>query len=168
MPNITQPQVLAAISSIISGVSDTGIVLTRERFVRDESGFLKLFVNLNSATRKPHGWLIGYVGFEQSPGDVSCEITRTLKYAIESLYPYEDKRADGSSSHEKFRAAVEAVNDALNLEANRDLGLGNLVEHKLLQTEEDFVVRAWGEGADAVLTHYGVFNLRLDLTVKRG
>jgi hypothetical protein len=159
MPNVAQPAILNAIAAIVGNVPDTGKILTRERFCTNEAQFVALFKDLNQQIGK--GWLITYVGFTQER-DGDCEVIRTMKYALECLYPYEDKDFQGNDSHAKFRAMVEAVNDAFNLESKIGLGLNNdRVRHQLLQVSEDFIVRSWGEGAGALSTHYGTFTLEV-------
>lgn len=164
MPNISQPQVAAAIKALISPVTDAGMVLDRERYCESESEYYKLFVSLSS-DGKAHGWLINYVGFLQRRADGNCEITRTLVYQLEVLYPYDDKPSGEPSktSHEKFREMVEAVNDVFNQEANWDLGLGNQVRHNLLQAEADFDIKKFGKGTDARKSHIATFRLEVEV-----
>ena len=162
MPNVSQPETLEKIAALISDVADTGIVLTRERFIESDKELLKLFANLNSSVAK--GWLVNYVGFTQIRGDRQCEIIRTLKYKLLALYPYRDKMDGGSTSHEKFRLMIEAVNESFNAAANWNLSLGNAVQHNLLQVEEDFSVEPFGEGADTQLLHIAILNLEVELS----
>lgn len=160
MPNIQQSEVLAAIASIIDAVDDTGLILTEERFVESEPEFIGLFKNQNNGI--PHGWLINFAGFPEQIEDGTCDVARTLKYTLEFLYPYNATRDDDDkNSKDRFIDAVEAVNDALNMD--RYLALGSKVEHQFLKTVEDFVVRRWETGAGSVLTHYGVFEMQINV-----
>lgn len=160
----TQEQVLSAIAALVDGVADTGLVLTRERASESEAEVVRLLRGLNGDVG--HGWLINFVGFTQERGDGQCEILRTLKYALEAFYPYEDKRSDGADSHAKFRAMIEAVNDALIAESAWNLGFGNTVDNLFLQAVEDFAVVRWGEGTDAILTHYAPFEMQVRVWVQ--
>lgn len=154
--NIVQSDVLDAIASLIDAVADTGLVLKEERFVESESEFIGLFKNQNNGI--PHGWLINFSGFPEQTEDGTCDVVRNLKYSLEFLYPYNATRdVDDKNSKDRFIAAVEAVNDALN--NTRYLGLTSKAEHQFLKTTEDFVVRKWDTGAGSLLTHYGVFEL---------
>jgi hypothetical protein len=165
MANISQTQVLTALAALVDAVPDTGLVLTEEKFVESESEFMALFRSKNSNVA--HGWLINYAGCPDQLRDGTCDITRSLKYTLETLYPYDAARdADGKNSKDRFIEQFEAVNTAFNTKANWYLGLGNKVEHQLLKTVEDFVVRKWGEGADARLAHYGVSELFVSVTNK--
>ncbi len=165
MPNITQSEILAAIEAIVSGVADVGLVLTRERFVESDKELLNLFANLNSGVAK--GWLIAYSGFSQLRGDAPGEVIRTLKFKLLSLYPYEDSRSDGNTSHTKFWEMVEAVNTAIILESNWNLGLDNRLQHSLLQSdgEGEFSVSRYGEGAGSKLLHHGIFTLEVEVII---
>ena len=163
MANISQTQVLAALAALVDAVPDTGLILTEEKFTESETEFIALFRNKNSNVG--HGWLINFAGFPEQVRDGTCDITRSLKYTLESLYPYNAARDnDGKNSKDRFIEQVEAVNDTFNNQANWYLGLGSKVEHQLLKTVEDFVIRKWGEGADARLAHYGVMELFVSVT----
>lgn len=164
MANVTPFEVLDKLAAIVNDVEDVGIVLTRERFVESAVEFVQLFVNL-SGDKLPHGWLIVYAGFTQEASDSTQQIIRTLKYTLESIYPYNDKPSGGLTSHEKFRQMLEAVNESFNSHANKTLGLNNSVTNKLLQSEEDFVVRRWGEGVDSKIAHYAVFSLQVTVEI---
>ncbi len=166
MPNIAQTQILSAIASLVDIVDDTGLILTRERFIdlsdNSEEAFIKLFTNLNN--KIPKGWLVSYSGFEQRRGDRQCEVVCTFKYALECVYPYQDKVDASNDSHKKFRLMVEAVRQKFNEAANWNLGLDTRVEHQLLQATEDFVVRRWGKTAGAFITHYAPFELAVEVS----
>jgi hypothetical protein len=163
MPSPTQPQVLAKIESTISAVADTGLILARERNIESDTELITLFRALNDGVLK--GWLIKNAGFTQIREGASCDITRSLKYVIETIYPFEDKPISGVDSHGRFRLMTEAVNAAFNVQANWDLGLGWLVEHQLLQATEDFAVQKLGEGADTHLVHYASFELVVNVGI---
>lgn len=157
-----QEQILSALAALVGAVDDTGKILTRERHAESEKETIRLLRNLNNQVG--HGWIINFISFEQRR-DGQCEVLRTLKYSLEAFYPYEDRRADGANSTEKFRAMIEAVNDALIAESAWDLGFGNLVENLFPQAVEDFSVVRWGEGADSIITHYAVFELSVAVLV---
>jgi hypothetical protein len=164
MPDPTQPQILAAIVAIIDAVDDTGLIISRERNIETDAELINLFRGLNEGVLK--GWLVICAGFTQERDGGICDIRRTIKYSLNTIYPYEDKDFGGDNSHDKFRLMVEAVNSAFNQHANWDLGLGTKVEHQLLQATEDFVVQRLGEGADSHLVHLGVFELFVTLDIR--
>lgn len=163
---VSQPQILAAIESIIRSVPDVGIVLTRERNIESAAELINLFRGLNEGVM--HGWLLRNLGFSQIREGGSCDIVRSIKYGLEALYPFEDKPFSGLDSHGKFRLMVEAVNSAFNAEANWGLGLegeNHIIEHQLLQAADDYQVMLLGEGADSHLIHYGGFELIVNLGI---
>ncbi len=163
MSNVTEVQVRTAIANAITAASiDAGVVLTRERFCESDAEFIKLFVGLEP-TNAAKGWLVTFENFSQREGDSMCEVTRTLSYTLERVYPYQDKRADNKNSHEVFKADLEALNTYLI--TNRNLGLGNTVYHLLLQNPQGYIVRRWGSGADQVITHYAAPTLAVEVTV---
>lgn len=163
---VTQPQILEAIEATIRSAPDTGLTLTRERNIESAAELINLFRALNEG--RLHGWLVRNLGFSQIREGGSCDITRSIRYGLEALYPFEDKPFSGLDSHGKFRQMVESVNDAFNDEANWGLGLEGenyIIEHQLLQAADDYQVMLLGEGADSHLIHYGSFELMVNLGI---
>jgi len=159
MANVTIAQLLAAQKAIVETVNDVGVVLVRDRYV-DEDQWIILFQSLNvdELAGKPQGVMILWTSMSQSRGPRICTVQQEHTFSYEILYPFDDNRPDGRTSHEVFVERVEAINNALNEEGvDFNLGIntpGSDVQHQFLQSEGDILVRRWGTGATAIKTHY--------------
>jgi len=166
MPIPLQAEILIAIKNLIAAVDDTGLVLTRERSIESDAELPNLFVGLNQG--RMHGWLIRCAGFTQERVGETCDVDRSLRYELISIYPFQDRTFDGGDSHDKFRTMIEAVNSVMMAEAMRGLGLdgsGFVIEHKLLQAVEDFSIEQMSQGGDTYLVHFARFELVVSLLI---
>lgn len=159
MANVNIAQLLAAQKEIIDAVDDVGVVLIRDRFV-DEDEWIELFraLNTDELAGLPQGVMILWNQVSQSRGPRICTVQQEHEFSYEFLYPFDDNRTDGRTSHEVFIERVESINNALN-EAGVDFNLGidtpgSDVQHQFLQSDGPILVRLWGTGATAVKTHY--------------
>jgi hypothetical protein len=173
MANVTIKDLLDALAAKIGSVGgdDRGVILTRERFTESEEGFAQLFTALEQ-DGQAKGWLIQWIGLTQRKGELICTVRQIHQFAIEFLYPYEDKRKDGLTSHEVAVTRIEDVNNALNeVPPNTNpwnLGIteeGSNVEHQFLQSDAPLIVRRWGTGQDAKKAHYGRFRLDVGVSI---
>lgn len=159
MANISISDLLAAQKTIVETVADVGVVLTRDRYV-DEDQWVTLFQSLNvdSLAGLAQGVMILWNSVVQTRGPRICTVQQEHTFSYEILYPFDDNRPDGRTSHEVFVERVEAINNALNEEGvDFNLGIstpGSDVQHQFLQSDGEIICRRWGSGATAVKTHY--------------
>lgn len=168
----TQPQILAALVSLIESVGDTGTVLSRERSVETEAEVYQLLLNLKSQDdierTKAKGWVLTNTGFTQQRGDGPCEVIIRYRYQAYVMYPYEDQTSDNQDSHAKFRAMVYAVNSAFNNVDNWYLGFERApdvpdsnVLHHLWQANEDFQIVRFGEAGQ--VSHVATLQIEVEV-----
>lgn len=164
MADITEDELLVAVSTLLIAVDDIGIILVDESFVDNDEEFYNLFMG-KSTVDQAHGLLISYVGFTQKKdGSFAMEVEHRL--ALEFLYPY-IARPDigGKNSHKRFRIVLRAIRKILNANVNIQLGFGGRVEMQPLQAELDWVVRRWGGGSTSKkLTHYASMGLKINVS----
>lgn len=157
--NISISDLLLAQKEIVEAVDDVGVVLTRDRFV-DEEEWIELFraLNTDELAGLPQGVMILWQEVSQSRGPRICTVQQEHTFSYEVIYPFDDNRTDGRTSHEVFIERLESINNALN-EAGVDFNLditisGSDVQHQFLQSDGAHLVRLWGAGATAVKTHW--------------
>ena len=171
MANVTIDDLLEAQKAKVEAVDDVGVVLTRERYVDDEQ-WIGLFKTLGPDGSAKGVMILWQELAEQTKGPRVGTIQQRHRFSYEVVYPFDDSRGDGQTSHEVFVARLESINRALNLlvdqEPQWDLGLTAThpnadVEHEFLQSDGPVVVRRWGAGQNALKTHYA--SLTLDVLV---
>lgn len=159
MANVNIADLLLAQKELVEAVDDVGVVLTRDRFV-DEDEWIELFrsLNVDALAGLPQGVMILWNSVSQSRGPRICTVQQEHEFSYEFLYPFDDNRPDGRTSHEVFIERIESINNALN-EAGVDFNLGintvgSDVQHQFLQSDGPILVRLWGAGTTALKTHY--------------
>ncbi len=160
--NVTIEELLEAQKTLIETVSDVGVVLIRERYVDDEA-WIGLFMALNVDGAARGVMCLWQELAEQTKGPRVGTIQQKHRFSYEMVYPFDDSRPDGRTSHEVFVERIQSVNQALNRLVDQqpqwDLGLtlthpNSDVEHEFLQSDGPIVVRRWGAGQTALKTHY--------------
>ncbi len=159
---ITETQVREAIGAKIATVADVGAVLTEPRFVEKDDDLVQVVMDLNTSGAA-QGWMITPASFKQE--DDQC-VLWTQDYDLEFLFPYENQRADGRTSHAVYYELVEEVKSVLN--NDRHLGLGTSVYHLLLQGAGKPIVRRWNEGAAQLITHFQEFKISVQVELNNG
>jgi hypothetical protein len=181
MANPKAKDILAAIVTLWTPVADKGVVITRERFSKNQEGYADLFTSLTN-DGKAHGVMIQWTHLRQAKGSGFCAVRKIYGFDIEVLYPYQDKAQIPGSSPAVFTTSddlfknylLESLNDALNAVVTNqppwDLGMSAAfpqanVEHNFLQAVElPFMVESWGEGTAGVSAHYAHFTLDVGVT----
>lgn len=158
--NVTIEDLLGAQKTLVEAIDDIGVVLTRERYL-DEDGWISLFTALNPDESAKGVMILWQQLVSQEIGPRVCTVLQRHQFSYEILYPFDDNRPDGRTSHEVFVERVQSINDAINNvpvgTVSWNLGItveGSDVLHQFLQSDGPMVVRRWGSGPTARKTHY--------------
>jgi len=160
-----QATIKAALKTLVEslGLETIGYVMIDSRTAEDDPEIAAVLESLHPR-RICHGVNICLQRLNEVETSNACENIQTLGFKIETFKPYLRRSVDGVTSEAANAIAISDL--AAVLRVTRDLGLGNLVRHLLLQSTDDMTIGSLdGTGSDASLIHFGRFELNVENSV---
>lgn len=160
MANVTEEEISNSLVTILSEVSDIGVVIGDRRFTEDKEDELLTLIESQNDDGAAKGCLITFEEVTQQADESICQVVALYRYELSFIYPYQnDSGAD--TSEVKFKRVLFGADDLLN--QNRNLRLGNLIRHQCLQSNGPLDVINWAPVSARRLTHAKTFDLIVEV-----
>lgn len=156
-PNIDPEQLALAAATLIEGVQipgwdhGIGVVVTDEKFTEDNAEELLRLLAGKSEDKKPRGVVISWEEIPAQSDEGDCQVNTTYGFTVVMFWPFGVGTAELTSTR-LFKRMIFWINEKLN--ANIDLGFGDLVRHKCLQSSGPFDFCEWGKAPVGGMSHY--------------
>lgn len=156
MANITEEELAAAIATTIEEIEGEGLCLTDKKFSQTTEELSRL-LRSQTPDSKALGSILTWQGIPSQEEDGTCDVQTVYAYRLVILHPY-DNDSGGETSDIEFKRRVFQLNEYLN--ARRDLGLGNRVQHQFLTSTGEFgELVDEGAASESTLAHIAEFDL---------
>lgn len=162
MPNYSPKQLALAIAETLATADGQGVIISDQKFAQLDIEWARL-IKGQADIDNWRGWIIVFLGIPTQAEDQDiCHVDTAYRFGLNFFHFYQNDLQQGVTSADSFIDAIFAANEAIN--KDRTLGLAQqTVDHKFLQTVEDFGFANVGGGSVDQLCHIAQFSLDVNV-----